>query len=101
MHYSFRFLLAALAVWRLTHFFSTEDGPWDVALRLRRSLNGLFWGKLISCFYCLSFWISVPFVFFLQGTPVERLVAWLALSGAASLLERTTGDSLNMRVEDK
>ena len=101
MHYSFRFLLAALAVWRLTHLLSKEDGPWALALRLRRALNGLLGGELISCFYCLTVWMAIPFVFFLEGTAVERIVVWLALSGAASLLERTTGDSLDIRVEDK
>jgi len=101
MHYTFRFLLAALAVWRLTHLLSKEDGPWDVMLRLRQTMSGGIWGNLISCFYCLSVWMAVPFTFFLKGTPIERIVVWLALSGAACLLERITGDSLEMRIEDK
>ena len=101
MHYSFRFLLAALAVWRLTHLLAKEDGPWDVVRRLRRALSGGFLGALISCFYCLSVWIAIPFAFFIPGTPLERVVAWLALSGAASLLERATADALDLRIEDE
>lgn len=101
MHYSFRFLLAALAVWRLTHFLAKEDGPWAVVRRLRRALNGRFWGELFSCFYCLSVWIAIPFAFFVPGTPTERIVVWLALSGAASLLERATDQALDLRIEDK
>ena len=101
MHYSFRFLLAALAVWRLTHFISKEDGPWDIMSRMRRGLRGKFLGGLVSCFYCLSVWCAVPFAFFLDGTPVERMIVWLALSGAAILLERMTAESLDIRVEDK
>ena len=96
MHYSFRFLLAALAVWRLTHLLSKEDGPWGVILRLRRSL-----GQLFSCFYCLTVWIAIPFAFFLEGTAVERIVVWLALSGAACLLERSTDDSISVQVGDE
>ena len=101
MHYSFRFLLAALAVWRLTHLLSKEDGPWDAMLRLRRALSGRFGGNLLSCFYCLSLWMAIPFTFFLQGPAVERVVVWLALSGTACLLERIPGDSLDMRIEEK
>ena len=100
MHYSFRFLLAALAVWRITHLFSKEDGPWDMMLKLRRAPGG-FLRKLLSCFYCLSVWTALPFVFFLDGTAVERTVAWLALSGAAILLERMTGQSMDIRIEDQ
>jgi hypothetical protein len=101
MHYSFRFLLAALAVWRLTHLFAKEDGPWDMMVRLRRALGAGFLGRLLACFYCLSVWIAVPFTFFLKGTVIERIVIWLALSGAAALLERVTGESLEIKVEDK
>jgi hypothetical protein len=101
MHYSFRFLLAALAVWRVTHLLSKEDGPWDIMIRMRRAFGGGFFRGLLSCFYCLSVWIAIPFAFFLDGTAVERMVAWLALSGAAVLLERVTGESLEMKIEDK
>ena len=33
-------------------------------------------------------WIAIPFAFLVPLRPVETLVAWLALSGAALLLER-------------
>lgn len=101
MHYGFRFLLAVLAVWRVTHLLSKEDGPWGAISRIRRGLEGGFAGRLLSCFYCLSVWIAAPFTFFVPGTPVERVVVWLALSGAAVLLERATGESLDIQIEDK
>jgi hypothetical protein len=101
MHYSFRFALATLAVWRVTHLLSKEDGPWELLARLRRTFSAGFLGGLIACFYCLSVWIAIPFTFFLEGTAIERVVIWLALSGAASLLERMTGESLDIRIEDK
>jgi hypothetical protein len=101
MHYGFRFVLAALAIWRITHLFVNEDGPWDASLRLRRALNGTFAGNLFSCFYCLSIWIAAPFAFFCAATRVERIVCWWALSGAAILLERATGERLDIRVGDK
>lgn len=101
MHYSFRFLLAALAVWRVTHLLVKEDGPWDIMVRFRRALGSGFFGSLLSCSYCLSVWIAAPFTFFLEGTAIERVVIWLALSGAAILLERTTAGSLDIKIEDK
>jgi hypothetical protein len=36
----------------------------------------------------LSVWIAIPFAVFVSTAPVELLVTWLALSGAAFLLER-------------
>jgi len=83
----FRFLLAVLAVWRTTHLLTQEDGPWDLVAHLRESLGQSFWGRLMDCFKCLSLWISVPFAFFIGGGWIQGAVAWLALSGAAILLE--------------
>ena len=84
----FRFVVAALAVWRLSHLLAAEDGPWDVIVRLRRGLGTTNWGKLMDCFYCLSIWISVPFAFFVANGTLDRFVVWLALSGAASLANK-------------
>jgi hypothetical protein len=98
MHYAFRFVLAIFAVWRVTHLLAREDGPWDVFLRLRRTP---VLGKAVACFYCLSVWVSVPFAFFLRGNAVETLVGWLALSGAAILLERMTREPVELRIEDR
>lgn len=82
-----RFLLAALAVWRITHLLIHEDGPWKLVARFRGRLEGGSWGSLVGCFKCLSIWIAVPFVLFVGGDWVERAVVWLALSGLAILLE--------------
>ncbi|MFQ5528618.1 MAG: hypothetical protein ACE5GX_20480 [Thermoanaerobaculia bacterium] len=82
-----RFLLAALAVWRITHLLIREDGPWKLVARLRGWFEGGFWGGLLGCFKCLSVWVAIPFAFFVSGDWVERAVAWLALSGLAILLE--------------
>lgn len=86
----FRFLIAALAVWRLSHLLASEDGPWDVIVRIRRKLGTTVGGKLMDCFYCLSIWISIPFTVFVVSGMLDRIVVWLALSGAASLLNKFT-----------
>jgi hypothetical protein len=99
-HYSFRFLVAALAVWRLTHLLTQEDGPWEVLKKARLGLGSGMLGKLASCFYCLSIWVALPFAWFVGGSFVEMAVAWWALSGAAVLLERATRDPFELKVED-
>jgi hypothetical protein len=83
-----RFILAALATWRVSHFLASEDGPADLIARLRSSLAGSIAGGLVDCFGCLSIWIAIPFAFFVSSRPLELVVTWLALSGAAFLLER-------------
>jgi hypothetical protein len=83
-----RFVLAGLAVWRVTHMFVHEDGPGDVFVRLRRALGSTFLGRLIDCFYCLSLWVALPFALLAAQKWTGRLLGWLALSGASCLLER-------------
>lgn len=84
----FSFLLAALAVWRVSHLLAREDGPGNLFVRLRRSLGAGFWGSLLDCLYCLSLWIAVPFALLFRPSLAEFVIYWLALSGAACLLDR-------------
>lgn len=86
----FQFTLAVLAVWRLTHLLSKEDGPFDLVFRLRKALGQGFFGHLMDCFYCLSVWIAAPVGVWLGADWKEKLLYWLALSGAACLLEQAT-----------
>jgi hypothetical protein len=85
-----RFCLSALAVWRLTHLVAEEDGPWDMIARLRVWLGASVLGRLMDCFYCVSLWIALPLAVITSNGLLGLVVHWLALSGAASLLEKTT-----------
>jgi hypothetical protein len=85
-----RFVIASLAIWRITHLFVFEDGPGDVIVWLRKQAGEGFFGKLMDCFYCVSLWAAVPFAPFVNTNPWQALVTWVALSGAACLLERAT-----------
>jgi Protein of unknown function (DUF1360) len=89
-----RFVIAALATWRVTHLLASEDGPGDIVLRARALLASSVVGGLIDCFACLSIWVAIPFVFFVASGLVELIVTWLALSGAAFLLERMSPEPL-------
>jgi hypothetical protein len=85
------FLLGALAVWRVTHLLNAEDGPWDLIVGIRHRVGDGFFGDLLDCFYCLSLWVAAPVAVFLGSTVGGGVLLWLALSGAAILLERVTG----------
>ena len=84
------FLVASLAVWRVTHLVHAEDGPWDLAARLRRRLGDGPLGRMVQCFYCLSVWVALPFVPWITREPIGALIVWAALSGAAIIIERLT-----------
>lgn len=83
-----RFILAVLATWRVTHLLANEDGPADIIFRLRRRLGHGPLGGLMDCFNCLSLWIALPAALLVTSRPVIWAISWLALSGAACLLER-------------
>jgi hypothetical protein len=83
-----RFALALLAIWRVTHLLANEDGPADLIVRFRARLGHGLAGSLMDCFNCLSLWIAAPAAFFVSQKALEWLFTWLALSGAACLLER-------------
>ena len=93
-------LLSALAIWRITHLMSREEGPWAICARLRRVAGHGFWGQLLNCFYCLSMWIALPFGLTLTATWPQRVLAWWALSGAAILFERLASDPLEIKIEE-
>jgi hypothetical protein len=85
------FLLSALCVWRLTHLLQAEDGPWELVVNFRKLFGSSMIGAMLDCFYCLSVWIAIPFAWWTGESWKERGFLWVALSGAASVLERATG----------
>jgi len=85
-----RFALASLATWRVTHLIAEEDGPANIVVRARLRAGESWTGELMDCFYCLSIWVAAPFTFLVSRRPREAPLVWLALSGAACLLEQAT-----------
>jgi len=83
-------LVAVLAVWRITHLFWGEDGPWDIFVRFRRMVGDSWFGRLLDCFYCLSLWVAAPVAWKLGCTWMERGLLWAGLSAGAILFERVT-----------
>jgi len=87
----YRLVLGILTVWRITHFFQAEDGPWDIVNRVRRLAGEGFWGKLLDCFYCLSVWVAAPIALLIGENWFERAFLWPSFSAGAILLERVQG----------
>ncbi len=83
-----RFVIGALATWRLAHLLANEDGPGDVIVRARVLVGEAPIGSLLDCFNCLSIWIAAPFALVTAQRRRDVAPIWLALSGAACLLER-------------
>ncbi|HJR14508.1 MAG TPA: hypothetical protein VJ833_11490 [Rhodanobacteraceae bacterium] len=93
------FALAILATWRVTHLLAEEDGPFDSMLKLRAKLGTSPAGRLMDCFQCLSLWIAAPFTFVVTRSTWIWIPAWLALSGAACLLERLGREPAEMQLQ--
>jgi hypothetical protein len=85
---AFRFVLTVFATWRVTHLLAEEDGPGDVLYRLRRRLGSSVLGRLMDCFFCLSLWVAAPLACVVTLRPADWALTWLALSGAACVLQR-------------
>lgn len=85
------FVIAAFAVWRLTHLLHTEDGPWRLAARTRARLGDGAVGQMVGCFYCLSVWVALLLAPWLSGQLLDLLVVAAGLSGAAIVIERVSG----------
>lgn len=81
------FVIAACAVWRVSHLIAYEDGPADIIVRLRNRLGQSFAGNLMDCFQCVSLWAAAP-ALFIHAPWFVRILAWFGISGAACLLQR-------------
>lgn len=89
---SYWLILGILAVWRVTHLFNAEDGPGNIFVRLRHAVGEGFFGSLLDCFFCLSLWVAAPIAVWLAEGWKERVLLWLALSGAAIVMQKVTED---------
>jgi hypothetical protein len=85
-----RFAIASLATWRVTHLLAEEDGPGEAMVRLRVRAGESWAGELLDCFYCVSIWVAAPIAAATAPRRRDVPLTWLALSGAACLLEQWT-----------
>jgi hypothetical protein len=93
----FGWVVGCLATWRLTQLLVRDDGPWDLAFRLRRAGGDGAFGRALDCFACCSLWCAAPVAWWIGRDAVESVLAWLAMSGAACLLDRVGQPPLMMQ----
>ena len=89
-----KFIIASLAVWRLSALIAYDDGPYS-ALHLARAKSTLkgekskFWNMLsegMHCVWCTSLWFSPLFAIWTANDLVSWFVHLLAMSGVAIVL---------------
>lgn len=83
-----RWIIAALACWRITSLFLREDGPFAVFVHLRTLARrySVFDGAL-ACFWCGSVWFAIG-VTLVALTDYWWVLAPFSLSAVAILVER-------------
>lgn len=82
------FAINCLAIWRLSHLLSQENGPFNLSQRLRKYAGVGFFGSLLSCFYCCSVWLAIPFALLFDINYLQKGILWMALSGGACIIEK-------------
>ena len=89
-----KFLVASLAVWRLSALIAYDDGPYS-ALHLARAkaaqkgADSKFWNMLsegMHCVWCSSIWFGMLFAIWTADDLISWFVHLLALSGVAILV---------------
>jgi hypothetical protein len=82
------FVLASLAVYRLSRMIADEEGPFEVFTWLRNLAPATNWiGRGLACILCLSVWIALPVALWIdyQG---DWALTWLALSGVTVIIRK-------------
>lgn len=92
-------VLSALAVWRMGYYITNEDGPFDMMDRIRAFVGvkyattgqpyGLnIFSKLISCFYCVSIWLSFGVWLIVGGySDALDIISMLSVSTVAIMIK--------------
>ena len=90
----FTWVLCVLAVYRVAHLTTMEDGPARVFARVREAVIKK-WGfdswqaEGARCSLCQSVWYSFPAAFLLRPVSVFELgLYWLAIAGAVLIVHR-------------
>jgi len=82
------FVLASLAVYRLSRMLSDEEGPFSVFTKLRGIPKPETWiGRGLACIMCLSVWIALPIALWIDPT-LNWWLTWLALSGVTVIIRK-------------
>lgn len=82
------FILAALAVYRLSRMISDEEGPFAVFTWLRGlATPGTWVAHGVECIMCVSVWVALPIALYVDWSWTAPLT-WLALSGVTVIIRK-------------
>lgn len=80
------FLLASLAVYRVSRMIADEEGPFSVFAKLRAHFKPDNWiGRGLECIMCVSFWVALPVA--LVVAP-DWWLWWPALSSVTVIIRK-------------
>jgi uncharacterized protein DUF1360 len=71
-----------------------EAGPLDVFTRIRVGLARIGLHRLVLCFHCMSFWVSIVVVLVFYELHARSILLVLGVAGAVSLTERFLGTTI-------
>ena len=78
-----------------------ERGPWEAFVHLRRALVKVGLSRLVSCFHCTAVWLSAFVVAIVFKFNSESVLVWLAVAGAASIIERALSPDAQQPIDDE
>lgn len=84
MREALRFIVFILTVYRVTRLIIQDeilDGPREWAFSKVKPGGKLYY--LLTCYWCLSFWVAIPFAVLYITRPDGMMVAGLPLAGSA------------------
>lgn len=82
------FILAALAVYRLSRMITDEEGPFMVFTKLRGLARPDTWiGRGLECIMCVSVWVALAAALYIDWTWTLPLT-WLALSSVTVMIRK-------------
>jgi hypothetical protein len=80
-------VIATLAVYRISHLITLEEGPFGVVAWLRGQIdaNQFHWtGRGVRCVLCVSFWLAGLLALWLGWSWLD----WLGIAGGVALAHR-------------
>lgn len=85
-------IIIVCAIYGLAFFIKETSGPFDIMDRLRNTLMrnqyvGVFFFKLLSCYYCIGCWCGgIVYLLSAETFKWQFLILWTLAGGAISLI---------------
>lgn len=85
-------IIILLAIFGLAFLFKESDGPWGIMSWLRNRLMtnkyvGVFFYKLLSCYFCVGFWSGIVVYLLSQDLwKFNLLICWGLAGGVICLI---------------